>query len=292
MGFFKNDTNNEVAFIKHNMEYFRFFENQRRFCDEISGQKFRQVLKPNGDFEKFRIVRENFILGIKRLNAYFVDNMQYIKNHRDTLEINSEINQLEDDFINDSEYQRLTKISDNLSKQQEVEFNLKYIHYLFRCFNLFTKTNNVLQISLKTMIQAFYIAFSDTDGFSRNLAEYRSEVANNISDLKYQELSEHIKKIASYYYTYSYLVVNKHQVIIDDLLNNLVSFIYHKDVIKRTIDILDGNITDYQRDLIRNDMKKLKKAFNIIYYLVNFNLSNKRILPKIQEPKLIDKTLI
>ena len=43
---------------------------------------------------------------------------------------------------------------------------------------------------------------------------------------------------------------------------------------------------------VRNSMRHLKKAFNIIYYLVNYNLSNKRILPKLLPPVLIDKTLI
>lgn len=292
MVYLQNRTINEVAFMKHNQEYYRFFENQRRFCDEISGQKFRQIIKPDGFIEKFRISKENFIWGIKRLNAYFVDNIQYIKNPRDTITINSKIDNLEEEFINDSDYQTFIKKSDNLNKSQLVEYNAKYLKYLFSCFQIFTEINKLLQISLKTMTQAVYISFNDTEGFSKNLAEYRSELSNNISDLKYHELVDHTKKIASYYYTYSYLVTINHKLIIEDILSGLVSFICSPEVTKNIIDILDDNMSDATKLKVRNEMRTLKKAFNIIYYIVNLNLSNKRILPKIQEPKLIDKTLI
>jgi hypothetical protein len=84
----------EVRFKNHSSEFRRFFENHKSFCDEVSGIKPRTIFE-GVSTKQFYIGRENFIFAIRKLIAFVVDNLHYVKSYEDAKDLENKCLSLE-----------------------------------------------------------------------------------------------------------------------------------------------------------------------------------------------------
>ncbi|GAG22941.1 unnamed protein product, partial [marine sediment metagenome] len=245
---------------------------------------------------KFFIDKYSFDYALKKLNAFIIDYLHYIDETGRVEEINRDFNKLEQQFNNDTNYHSYVHIGKgNLNISQEIQFNKKYISYIYKAFDLSFLMSNYLQKSLNLTSREIIknIQFVNYDGFFQNLSHYRDEMSNNLSNLKYENLYEHFKKILGYYYTYRYLIIKEYQNDISSLLKLIYQYIIDDKIIRNIIRIKENaELTPTFKQDIRKDFVVLRNAFNKIYYLCNYSLSMKNILPKNKSDILVDNTLI
>ncbi len=283
----------EIIYTDHRLEFLRFFKDHKNLCDEISGLKYHGV--NNLTKEKILIGKSNFILAIKKLNSFIIDYNHYIEEDAKSNHIKREFEKLEFDFIDDEEYDGFIKKGDGLSVGNQILFNKKYIYYLRRTFDIFYLMSQYLQNSLNIASREIIknLQFVDNDGFFNNLSVYRNEVANDLSNLKFSTLFDNYKKLMGYFYTYRYLINKREQIHIMGLLDVIYDYLVLEDVIKFIIlvkDDSDINLTRVKN--MREEFIIVRNAFNKIYYLCNYSLSLKNILPKSNKDVLVDNTLI
>ena len=284
----------EIEFAQHNLEFQRFYEKHKRLCDEMSGLKIRTVGEVAGP-DRMIITRVNFSYAIKRLNVFIIDNLHYIGNHITRKNMEDNIQEIETDFLNNEEYQNYIRKADNLTNTAEMQFNIMYLDYLKKCFELAYEIGFALQssVSISSREVVKTIAYVDYKGFFYNLSAYRDEMADNISNITYSELQDHYKKIMGYFYTYRYLITQREQRHIMDLLDLIYAYITNPEVTKIIMKLKsDGEKTKTFTEETKRKLQRIKLAFNKIYFLCNWSLSMKNILPKSSTRTLIDKTLI
>lgn len=283
----------EIIHTNHKLEFLRFFKGHKKLCDEISGLKYHIVSNLSG--EKILIDKFTFGFAIKKLNSFIIDYIHYIEEDVKSSHILKDFEKLEFDFDNDVEYHSFIKKGKDLSVGNQISFNKKYIYYLRRTFDVSYLMSQYLQNSLNIASREIIknIQFVDYDGFFNNLSQYREEVANDLSNFKFGTLFDNYKKLMGYFYTYRYLVNKREQKHILDLLNIIYDYLSLEDVIKFIIlvntsdDINSSRVKDMRYELIM-----IRNAFNKIYYLCNYSLSLKNILPKSNKDVLVDNTLI
>jgi hypothetical protein len=284
----------EIIHTNHKLEFLRFFKSHKRLCDEISGLKHHKI--SNLDNKLILIDRVTFIYAVRKLNSFIIDYLHYVGESVKRDHVMSEFYKLESDFDGDGEYQGFVKKWDNLSVGKNILFNKKYIYYLKRTFDVSYLMSQYLQNSLNIASREIVknIQFVDYDGFFNNLSVYREEVANDLSNLKFETLYSNYKKLMGYFYTYRYLINKREQNHILGLLNLIYDYIILDNVVKYIIlvntggsDISPSKVKDMCMELII-----IRNSFNKIYFLCNFSLSLKNILPKSKKEVLVDNTLI
>lgn len=283
----------EIVHTNHKLEFLRFFKSHKRLCDEISGLKYHVI--SNLSNEKILINKSNFGLAIKKLNSFIIDYIHYIEEYVKRNHIEKEFDELENEFNNDDEYMWFIKNDSNLSISNQIMFNKKYVYYLRRTFNVSHLLSQYLQNSLNIASREIIknIQFVDYDGFFNNLSAYREEVSNDLSNLKFSSLFDNYKKLMGYFYTYRYLINKREQKHIVDLLDMIYNYLTLEDVIKFIISVnSDGDVNLTKAKGMREEFIIIRNAFNKVYYLCNYSLSLKNILPKSNKQLLIDNTLI
>lgn len=283
----------EIQYKNHKLEFLRFFKSHKKLCDEISGLKYH-ILDPNTNTRIF-ITKQNFSLAIKKLNSFMIDYIHYIDETPKQKHIESEFYKLEEEFNNDNEYMLFSNRYNNLSITNQILFSKKYIYYLKKTFDISYLISKYLQNSLNIASKEIMksLQFVDYDGFFNNLSIYREEVANDLSNLKFSTLFDNYKKIMGYYYTYRYLINRREQEHINQLLNIIYEYLTIEEVIKYIIQLnSEGEVNISKIKEMREDFIIIRNSFNRIYYLCNYCLSLKNILPKSNKEILIDNTLI
>jgi len=279
---------NEVRFSNTQIEFQNFYERHKNICDELSGSKII-LYKYLRDQQEIIVGRENFIKGIKRLQAFVINYAHSFDEKSKEKEVLSEVFKIEDDFINDTEYEQFIKKSDSLNAGDNAKFNLKYYEYLFRCFDLIVKVSQYLQRSMmvgtKNVISL--LQWMDVTPFFRNLGEYREEISNIISNFVVSDVEAHYKKILAYHYTYRVFVDSKELNKIDEIIQACNEYIINYEFLKFVEKVKNGTI---RYDVIKKENVMLKKALYTILKLTNQSLSDKNILPKIKKKVLFDKT--
>jgi len=287
----------EVKGVNHIMEFARFYDKHRKICDELSGMKIRSVWdveSPN----KIIISRHNFEYAIKRLNSFVINNLHNIQERNLRDKLTKSIIELQTEFINDQEYSSYTKQELNhieFTKSSLKNYNTRYLYYLLKCFEILDSLGQNLQKSLliTTADISKSIRFYDNKKFFENISDYRDEVSDNLSDLKYVDLVDHFKKITGYFYTYKYLISKKNQANIKKLISILKEYILTEETQDEIIKIKNNtNTSNSFLSEIRLNLLQLQKIFNSIYLCCNISLANKNILPKSSKTILIDKSLI
>lgn len=283
----------EVIHSNYRLEFLRFFRNHKILCDEISGLKSIIINKETK--EKVLITKSNFIFGINKLNSFIIDNKHYITEYSKRIYIEKEFEKLEFEFINDKEYNNYIKKGNDLTITNQIIFNKKYIYYLRKSLDVFHIMSMYLQNSLNIASREIIknIKFVDNEGFFNNLSIYRDEISNDLGNIKFSTLFDNYKKLMGYFYTYRYLINKNWQKHIIKLLDNLYNYIVLEDVIKYIIQLnTRGDISISKTDIMREEFINIRKSFNMIYFLCNYNLCIKNILPKSKKEILVDNTLI
>jgi len=282
----------EVKFKNHLSEFQRFYANHKSFCDEVTGIRPRSIVE-NGITKEFFIDKDNFIFAIRKLNAFVIDNLHYIKSIADSRKIQKDLDELENGFINDKVYQSLA--NRKRSATDEIILTKKYLEYIIVIFDIGNRLVNLLQssIMIATSMVAKNIEYYNEISFFDELSRYRTEISDSISNYRFSDTLIQLKRIIGYHYTYKILLDQDEQDFIEKLLKMLIKEILKEDVVK-----LIQKVTE--RHTLRDDEKakldylhlNIKRALLKIYYITNKNLSERKILPKIQRKVHIDKTLI
>jgi hypothetical protein len=123
----------EVKFKNHLSEFQRFYANHKSFCDEVTGIRPRSIVE-NGITKEFFIDKDNFIFAIRKLNAFVIDNLHYIKSIADSRKIQKDLDELENGFINDKVYQSLA--NRKRSATDEIILTKKYLEYIIVIFDI------------------------------------------------------------------------------------------------------------------------------------------------------------
>lgn len=288
------DLKGEVKLANHSLEFFSFYEKHKRLCDEMSGLKIRAVGEATGP-DVMIITRDKFHFAIRRLNSFLINYLHNTLEKTTRCRMEELVNNLEEDFINDEEYQNLIKKKDNLNTHQDIEFDKKYLNYLIRAFNISHEIGIELQKTLlpSTKSISSHLKYYDYDGFYKNLNRYRDEMSDDLSNFKYSKILAHLKKLTGYYYTYRYLISKRNQKHIDYLFSILYSYVNNEDVLREVKKLNESEdfTNSFLKD-IKNKSWRIKTALNKIYFVCNVSLSSKNILPKPVQKVLLDKTLI
>jgi len=283
----------EVKFANHIFEFVRFYDRHRLFCDEISGMKERLLIE-NGKETKFRISATNFHFGIKKLGSFVLDNLHYINDSNDKESIEKSINELENSFLNDTEYLNLSRI-DRRDNDQEYLFQNYYFKYLLDCFTLSNRLSTLLQSSLMIGTKDINkkIMYHNDKAFFENLSRYRDEMSDDLANFKISNLLSHTKKVIGYYYSYKILISLNDANTIDLIIKSFTDYVLSKPIINIIIEVKrSSRFSTDELDDIQKETFKLKYVLGKIYYMVNKSLSEKNVLPKIQQRILVDRTTI
>lgn len=284
----------EVIIANHIREFSRFYDKHKTLCDEITGVKKRTIIE-KGNPLPIEITRLNFHFAIKRLYAFIIDNIHYVTEKDKRNEIEVEINNIEQSFINDSDYNEYVKRNDSLVIDDKIKFNIKYFKYVLRCFELSGKfvkyLQNSLMINTKDIKKS--ISFFEYGNFFENLSQYRDEISNDLSDFRFKDILTHLKKIIGYHYTYRVFMLQTELEVIDLLINTLISYVLKEEFVGYIIKTNKNDfLTNDERFDIQIETIFIKQILSRIYVLMNESLSERNILPKVSKKELIDKTLI
>ena len=290
----RNQKFDEVSFSQHIQEFIRFYEKHKALCDEIAGVKTRAIIE-NGNAIPIRITRSNFDYAIKRLGAFIIDCIHYIDEKTTRKSIMAKFEKLEEDFYYNKKYTDFIRREKALNVSEDVEFNKMYFDYVLRCFSLSYDFFKLLQSSLmlSTADVKKSLRFYDVSAFFDNLAKYRDEVSLDLSNIKLKTTFQHLKKVIAYNYTYRIFMNREEIEYIDELIIIVCSYVMNSeflDFMRRHL--LKEVLTSEEIMNIRKKMKFIKDILGTIYILTNESLSERNILPKIEQKTYIDKTLI
>lgn len=282
----------EVKFKNHLSEFQRFYTNHKSFCDEITGIRPRSIREDN-EVKEFYITKENFIFAIRKLSAFVIDNLHYIKSIADVRKMQQDVKNLELRFLSDREYNVLSK--KQRTATEEVILTQKYLTYIMEIFDIGNRLVNLLQssIMIATSTTAKNIEYYNEISFFDELSRYRTEICDSLSNYRFSDTLLQLKKIIGYHYTYKILLDQNEQDFIENLLKMLIGEILKPDVVKLMQKVAERHTlnNDEQKNMVYLHTN-IKEALEKIYYITNKNLSERKILPKIQRKVHIDKTLI
>lgn len=286
----------EVTFKNHIAEFQRFYSNHKSFCDEVAGIKTRTIFD-NNEHKEFLIGKENFIFAIRKLMSFVIDNLHYVKNISDMRKIEQDCYDIEEEFLNDKDYQRLSNkiISKTINPSEDIILTKKYLRYVVRVYELGNRLVNLLQSSLMiaTSRVSKDVEYHNESSFFDELGRYRTEISDSISNYRFSDTLLQLKKMLGYYYTYKILLKREEQEFTEKILTMLIDEILQEDVIKLIQKVAEQkNLRNDERDKMLNFHSDIKRVLFKIYYITNKNLSERKILPKIVRKVHIDKTLI
>lgn len=283
-----------IRFVNHKHEFNNFFKNHKRFCDEISGVKYSAVGELD-TVKKTLITRNNFDVGIKKTNAYIINNMYLIDDNHKIRIINGRFHKLEIEYLEDTIYHNYVYKENNLSKTQDVDFTARYIRYVIKCFEIASQFNDFLQESINLSGTQIIrkLAFVDYDAFFDNLSIYREEMADNIADLSFTNVFEKYKKLMGYFYSYQYLFSIKNSNQIKQTLGRTLQLITSEESIRIILKLKDNvELTSSFKKESRQKLMTIRNGFNVVLNACNFSLSLRNVLPKSKDEVLYDRTLI
>ncbi len=287
----------EVRYKNHLAEFQRFYYNHKSFCDEIAGNKSRMIFD-GVEHKELKITKDTFIYAIRRLYAHVIDNLHYIKNIKDERKIEQEVEQLEQDFLNDSEYQKLADKGLPFNRRtagEEITITKLYLVYVIRIYNTGNKLNNLLQNSLMIATSSVSkdVEFYTEVNFYDELSKYRTEISDAISNFRFSDTLSQLKKIIGYHYTYKILMDKDDQRFTHKLLKMLIDEVLDDSVIRLLRKVREDEFkTESEKRQIRKIHYSIRKILLKVFRITNWNLSNRKILPKILRKVHIDKTLI
>ena len=282
----------EVTFKNHISEFQRFYANHKSFCDEVAGIKPKTIFEDN-EHKQFYITEDNFIFAIRKLMAFVIDNIHYIKSISDIRSIETQVYDLEEEFLNDKEYQKL--IDKPRSPSEKITITKLYLAYVIRVYEIGNRLVNLLQSSLMiaTSRVSKDIEYHNESSFFDELSRYRTEISESISNYRYSDTLVQLKKIVGYYYTYKILLKREEQEFTEKILNMVITEILKEDVIKLMQKVAERkHLKDFEKVQMQKNHSDIKKVLLKVYYITNKNLSDRKILPKIVRKIHIDKTLI
>lgn len=282
----------EVKFVTHLGEFQRFYSNHKSFCDEITGIRPRSIREDN-ETKEFYITKDNFVFAIRKLNAFVIDNLHYIKSIADVRKMQQDVKDLELRFTNDASYQALTKKKRNAT--EEVVLTQKYLTYIMEIFDIGNRLVNLLQssIMIATSTTAKNVEYYNEGSFFDELSRYRTQICDSLSNYRFSDTLVQLKTIIGYHYTYKILLDQDEQDFIENLLKMLITEILKPDVVKLMQKVGERlNLSNDETIRMQYLHTNIKQALEKIYYITNKNLSERKILPKIQRKVHIDKTLI
>lgn len=292
--FTKRESNfEEVAFVNHQMEFIRFYDNHYKINKEVAG--FEEItLIEQGVEKKISIGLDNFWFAIKRVQAFVIDNIHYINRFDDRRKLLRVMNQIEEDFVTDSRFSYLLR-KDERSGKEVIELNYIYFDYLIRCFKLVNILCLLLQPTLMVNTRALKkaLAYRDESYFFINLGRYRNDLANDLANFKLINVIDHYKKVLGYYYTYKMLLVDSETFSLDPVVEDITSLINSKEVTDLLIYMRENNeYSDQMKTKMTYYVVSIKNILFAFYYLINNFLSERRVLPKTTTREVIDFTLI
>ncbi len=284
-----------INFANYNKEFLRFYDKHRFLCDEIAGNRKRFYTDSKGVQVEEVVTKYNFLKGIQKANAFIIDNIHYIKKHKDKILIQNLIFDLEQRYLSDEIYQKLSIKQGNLNAQDLLLFNLKYFQYLIEVFELSYQMTLLLQDSMMISTRGVKktINFHSNIAFFDNLSEYRDEVSDDISRFHITTANKHVRKMLGYVYTYKFILNSYSVSVIDQLMSSVLSIITSEEITKH---LLQARLTDtlsinQKLQLARKGIP-IKKALMKAYELVNTSLGEVNILPKINKEIFMDRSLI
>lgn len=282
----------EVKFKNHLSEFQRFYSNHKSFCDEVTGIKPRSIIEDN-QRKEFYITKENFIFAIRKLMAFVIDNLHYVKSVADIRALESSCYVIEDDFLNDAEYQRLAKKTRTPS--EDIILTKKYLEYIVRIYEIGNRLVNLLQssIMIATSRVSKDIEYHNETNFFDELSRYRTEISDSISNYRFSDTLLQLKKILGYHYTYKILIAQKEQEFTENILQMLIKEILRERNIRLIQKVAERqHLRDEEYLEMNKTHTQIKRVLLKIYYITNKNLSDRKILPKILRKVHVDKTLI
>jgi len=283
----------EVRFAQHLLEFIRFFDRQAQFCDIISGLKPKHYVH-DGQDDYFTITKHNFGFALRELNSFIITYLHNVKTGEERLLLETAFDDLEQQFINDLEYDRLSKLV-SPSLDDLAKLNYKYINYLIRCFKISNSLCASLQASMMVSTKDIqkYVKFYDERQFYDNLTNYKSAVGDALGNMTYADLFNVFMKVIGYYYTYKILIDARDVAYLDELIDNLlVAILERKVILLASKSEAKDNIGNDDQMYIKSSMARFKKIYGHIFSTTNTSLSEKRILPKIEIKVLEDRTQI
>lgn len=284
---------NEVRFANHIYEFLRFYDKQKLLNDEIAGLK-RIAHDVKGVEHTYLIGKDNFSLGIKRLYAFVIDNLQYIGSYLDSKMVLDALEKLENSYYNDKRYQELAAMPTK-NYEEEVEHTLKYLDYLVKSFRIGNWMCNLLQNSLMVGTRDIKksVQYFNEREFFEHLSRYRDEVSSEISNFQLVNLFEHFKKIVAYYYTYRILLIKSERVLLDEIVEDCIDMITDRKMAELIIGLKNNHWVDQDdKEKIQEWTVRLRNVFATIYYSTNKELSNRNVLPKVHRKIFMDTSLI
>ena len=296
MAYLKHQTKknfDEVTFAQHIYEFVRFYHHHQRLNEEISG--LREItFKEKGKEKTITITKSNFWFGIKRLHAFMLDYIHYIRRYEDVKRLERAFENLELDFVQDKKYKALLDKS-NRSATDEVTLNFMYISYLVRCFEIASYLCILLQNTLMITIKATKreIGYRDDAPFFESRGRYRDVLANDLANFKLGNIIHHYKGVLGYYYTYKILLIKEERVPMDALIRDVTDYITSKQVMDTVIYIKSNmSITSQQEQKIKHLSIDIKNMLYNVYKFTNSYLKKRGIDPNPKTKETQDFTLI
>lgn len=285
----------EIIWANYNKEFLRFYDKHRFLCDEISGMKKRVYTNERGEQVEEVVSKNNFLKGIQKLSSFIIDNIHYIKVEKNKQDILKRVEALENNYLNDLIYQKLSEKGNNLSVGDKIIFSGLYFHYLIEVFELSFYMSILLQDSMmiSTSEVKKTVKYHMAEGFFDNLSKYRDKISDDISRFNILTVDNHLKIMFGYVYTYKFMLSETEIILIDKLMSLCLSLVLSKELITQinyamTSDCLKLN---KKLDLAKKGLP-IKKALMKAYELINTSLSDANILPKINKEVFVDRSLI
>ena len=284
-----------INFANYNKEFLRFYDKHRFLCDEIAGNRKRFYTNSEGVQVEEVVTKYNFLKGIQKANAFIIDNIHYVKRHKDKILIQNMIFDLELRYLSDDNYHRLSIKKGNLNAQDLLTFNLKYFKYLIEVFELSYQMTLLIQDSMMISTRGVKktIKFHSNIAFFDNLSEYRDEVSDDISRFHITTANKHVRKMLGYVYTYKFILNSYSVSVIDQLMSSVLSIITSEEITKHLLQAKQTDSLSIQQKLyLAKKGIPIKKALMKAYELVNTSLGEVNILPKINKEIFTDRSLI
>ena len=268
----------EVSFAQHSYEFVRFYSNHESLNVEIAGIRERRFYE-KGKEKVMLIDKHNFWFGIKKLQAFAIDNLHYIK-YSEAIKIQDELDELEDAYSNNEEYAKYTKRS-GFNSEELLRYNLMYFKYLLRCFEISNKISSLMQntLMIAPKMQKKEIMYRDDSPFFDNLSRFREGISNNLANFRMVTVLDHFKYVLSYYYTYSSLIDDEFKVAFKSIISNLEKEILSKETMGYLLDLNKGSLSPSKEREIKDYSRNIKKALQLFYYYCNVILREKNIFP-------------
>jgi len=295
MSFMKGNISNmnQVNFAEHLFEFVRFYKHHQKLNEEIAGLREKRFYE-FGTEKTIIIKRETFWFGLKNLQAFLIDNIHYVKRYVDVTKILDDFEKLELEFTSDTIYAGFAdKVRKKviLSTGDDTDFNIRYLRYLVRCFELSYRLNMLLQTTLMINIKNQKdLVFRDERQFFESLANYRNYLVDDLANYTVKNTVGHFKRVLGYYYTYKVLFLSEETSLMDSLIVTLYDIITDEEGIKIIKD--SQNLTSTNSPKVKKFGIDIKYALCKIYAQTNSFLSERNILPKRKQKQNMDFTLI